>query len=94
MPVCHNVYKCAFKDKVKVYSFVYILSAVTDLLVGLIVAPLNTEFKYLNYEWIHETYVCFLWVFSDTVACTASIWTLAAIAADRMMVIQNFLQRC
>ena len=37
-------------------------------------------------RWPHGDGVCMLWLFADMVACTASIWNLAAIALDRLLV--------
>ena len=44
-------------------------------------------FRFFDQEWVHGPQVCLLWIFADTVVCTVSIWTLVAIAADRMIVI-------
>ena len=40
-------------------------------------------------KWPHSNGACMLWLFADMVACTASIWNLAAIALDRLLVRLN-----
>ena len=83
----------------KMYAFLFL--AFTDLLVGSIAMPLTTEKLHLNdinlfssnngtstysLAWHHNEKVCIIWLLADMVACTASIWNLAAIALDRLTV--------
>ena len=46
-------------------------------------------------DWPHNNGTCIIWLFSDMVACTASIWNLVIIAFDRFLVSYkiNLLQR-
>ena len=67
-------------------------AAFTDLLIGTIVMPLTIEKMHVNGwdehgKWLHGKEVCNLWTLADIVACTASIWNLAAIALDRLLVL-------
>ena len=41
--------------------------------------------------WQHNDGVCIIWIFADVVACTASIWNLAIIAFDRLLVNDDLL---
>lgn len=63
------------------------LTAVTDLMVGVIVMPLNIDYHEEDQKWTHDNWVCSLWLVSDTLACTASIWTLVIIAIDRLVAV-------
>ena len=42
------------------------------------------EWPYI--DWPHSNGICVIWLFSDMVACTASIWNLVIIAFDRFLV--------
>ncbi|XP_059082404.1 5-hydroxytryptamine receptor 1D-like isoform X2 [Tigriopus californicus] len=53
-------------------------------MVGVIVMPLNIDYHETDQKWKHGNWVCALWVVSDTLASTASIWTLVIIAIDRL----------
>ncbi len=66
----------------------YILSlAATDLAVGAAVMPLNVDYHHHSPSvgWRHHDAACVFWLFTDTVVCTASVWTMVAIAVDRLM---------
>ncbi len=67
--------------------YVLLLLALTDLLVGLVAMPLNVDYHMSGSLWTHHDHVCVFWLLTDTVICTASIWTMVAIAVDRLMVI-------
>ena len=67
--------------------YVLLLLALTDLLVGLVAMPLNVDFHVSGSLWTHHNRVCVFWLLTDTVICTASVWTMVAIAVDRLMVI-------
>ena len=58
----------------------------TDLLVGGIVLPLNIDYLFHHQQWHRGEILCGVWLVTDTVVCTASIWNLVAIAVDRMLV--------
>ena len=62
------------------------VSAFTDLCVGLVVMPLNFDYYVHGEEWIRSKQVCVLWLLTDTIACTMSVWILVAIAVDRLVV--------
>ena len=68
-------------------------SAFTDLLVGVICMPFivsklanREDGEWANLKWPHNEGSCMIWLFSDLVACTASIWNLVIIAFDRFLV--------
>ena len=69
------------------------IPAFTDLLVGVICMPFivsklanRDEGEWSNLKWPHNQGSCIVWLFSDLVACTASIWNLVIIAFDRFLV--------
>ena len=61
-------------------------SALTDLISGTLVMPFNIEYNYYNHHWLSSKLMCYIWMLSDIVAQTASIWSLVVIAIDRWMV--------
>ena len=73
--------------------FVIRFSAFTDLLVGVICMPFivsklanREDGEWTNLKWPHNEGSCMIWLFSDLVGCTASIWNLVIIAFDRFLV--------
>ena len=67
--------------------------ATTDLLVGGVAMPFmiskltyREEGQWSYIKWPHSNGACVIWLFSDMVACTASIWNLVIIAFDRFLV--------
>ena len=70
------------------YKDVYfsLISALTDLIVGAVVMPLNIEYYYYNQHWVSSKLMCHIWLLTDVIAQTASIWSLVLIAIDRWMV--------
>ena len=59
----------------------------TDLLVGAVAFPLSADHAYGGGVWWRRgDFLCAVWVATDTVVCTASIWHLAAISLDRLAV--------
>ena len=49
--------------------------------------PLSADHRYHgNLEWRRGDVLCALWIATDTVVCTASVWHLAAISLDRLAV--------
>ena len=63
-----------------------IFSAITDLLVGVLVMPFSIQYHNYNYHWVASNVSCYFWTFADMVSSAASIWSLVAIAIDRWMV--------
>jgi len=76
----------------RVRSNFYILSlAFTDLMVGAVAMPLSVD-AFLRKDdngggFPHGKEVCLFWLLADTAACTASVWNLVAIAADRLVAV-------
>ena len=64
------------------------MQAVTDLLVGAVAFPLSADRWYsgMGAEWRRGDVLCAVWIATDTVVCTASVWHLAAISLDRLAV--------
>ena len=62
--------------------------AVTDLIVGAFVMPLNVDYLLNNSQWRRGPHLCHAWLLTDTVVSTASIWNLVAVAVDRWMASQ------
>ena len=60
--------------------------ALTDLMVGILVMPNNIKFYYYDAHWTSSQIMCHFWLICDVLSCTASIWSLVAIAVDRWMV--------
>ncbi len=71
-------------------SNLYIASlAVTDLLVGAVAMPVSVDFYKSGHGevgWRHSEGACVFWLLVDMMACTASVWTMVAVAGDRLMV--------
>lgn len=77
------------KNLRKIRSNTFIASlALTDLIVGGLVMPYNIKYHYFNQHWSASDgdIMCLIWMFSDLITSTASIWNLVAIAIDRWMV--------
>ena len=63
----------------------------TDLLIGLVVMPLSLDhLLHSGHLWRLGDRACLPWLLTDTMACTASVWNLVAIAVDRVVVRQPF----
>lgn len=60
--------------------------AVADLAVAIFVMPLSVLHGVLN-EWIFRWPLCYFWISSDVMCCTASILHLCVIAVDRYFAI-------
>ena len=56
--------------------------AVSDLFVGLFVMPLSLANELMGY-WAFGQTLCQLWLCTDVLLCTASIFNLAVISLDR-----------
>ena len=72
---------CFYKD-----VYVSLISALTDLIVGALVMPLNIEYYYYNQHWVSSQLMCQIWLLTDVIVQTASTWSLVVIAIDRWMV--------
>ena len=74
--------------KIPFFKDVYfsLISALTDLIVGALVMPLNIEYYFYNQHWVSSKLMCHIWLLFDVIAQTASIWSLVVIAIDRWMV--------
>ena len=83
-----------YQERIVLISMLsYNIPAFTDLLVGVICMPFivsklanRDEGEWSNLKWPHNQGSCIVWLFSDLVACTASIWNLVIIAFDRFLV--------
>lgn len=56
--------------------------ALSDLLLAVTVLPLSAAYECLG-RWVFGRVVCDTWLVVDVLYCTASIWNLCVIAADR-----------
>ena len=74
--------------KIPFFKDVYfsLISALTDLIVGALVMPLNIEYYYYNQHWVSSQLMCQIWLLTDVIVQTASTWSLVVIAIDRWMV--------
>uniref|UniRef100_A0A0K0DQP5 G_PROTEIN_RECEP_F1_2 domain-containing protein n=1 Tax=Angiostrongylus cantonensis TaxID=6313 RepID=A0A0K0DQP5_ANGCA len=70
-------------------GFLIISLAIADLIVGLVVMPLNSLFEMANHEWILGLTMCDLFHALDILASTSSIWNLCVISLDRYMAGQD-----
>lgn len=57
--------------------------AAADALVAALVMPLGLAHELWGRRWRLGRRLCRLWVASDVLCCTASIWSVAAVALDR-----------
>lgn len=71
-----------------VQNFFIVSLAVADLLVAILVLPLNVAYSILG-RWIFGIHVCKMWLTCDVLCCTASILNLCAIALDRYWAITD-----
>ena len=52
--------------------------------------PLSADHRYSgDFEWRRGDVLCAVWMATDTVVCTASVWHLAAISLDRLAVSED-----
>ncbi|XP_072036175.1 D(2) dopamine receptor A-like [Amphiura filiformis] len=83
--VCIAVWKTPKIRKVVNYFIVSL--AVADLLVCTIVLPLAIHQEFNDIKWKLERWVCHMWVTLDVLLCTASIWNLCLVSADRYLAV-------
>lgn len=57
--------------------------AVSDALVATLVMPISLAYELAGRRWRLGAWLCRLWVTCDVLCCTASIWSVTAIALDR-----------
>ena len=89
----YNIIPIYLEQTFLTYTLSQNIPAFTDLLVGVICMPFivsklanRDEGEWSNLKWPHNQGSCIVWLFSDLVACTASIWNLVIIAFDRFLV--------
>ncbi|EYB96653.1 hypothetical protein Y032_0148g2651 [Ancylostoma ceylanicum] len=70
-------------------GYLIISLAIADLIVGLVVMPLNSLFEMTNHEWLLGLTMCDLFHALDILASTSSIWNLCVISLDRYMAGQD-----
>ncbi|VDK17524.1 unnamed protein product, partial [Anisakis simplex] len=66
-------------------GYLIVSLALADLIVGLVVMPLNSLFEMTRHKWILGLTVCDVFHALDILASTSSIWNLCVIALDRYM---------
>uniref|UniRef100_A0A915DQ99 G-protein coupled receptors family 1 profile domain-containing protein n=1 Tax=Ditylenchus dipsaci TaxID=166011 RepID=A0A915DQ99_9BILA len=66
-------------------GYLIVSLAVADLIVGLVVMPLNSLFEISQHVWILGLTMCDLFHAMDILASTSSIWNLCVISLDRYM---------
>ncbi|CAI5456783.1 unnamed protein product [Caenorhabditis angaria] len=70
-------------------GYLIISLAIADLIVGLVVMPLNSLFEMTNHVWLLGLTMCDFFHAMDILASTASIWNLCVISLDRYMAGQD-----
>uniref|UniRef100_A0A914C1F3 G-protein coupled receptors family 1 profile domain-containing protein n=1 Tax=Acrobeloides nanus TaxID=290746 RepID=A0A914C1F3_9BILA len=70
-------------------GYLIVSLAVADLIVGLIVMPLNSLFEMTRHVWLLGLTMCDLFHALDILASTSSIWNLCVISLDRYMAGQD-----
>ncbi|XP_059512066.1 5-hydroxytryptamine receptor 5A [Myotis daubentonii] len=65
--------------------------AVSDVLVATLVMPLSLAHELAGHRWRLGARLCQLWITCDVLCCTASIWSVMAIALDRYWSITRHL---
>ncbi|KAL3073188.1 hypothetical protein niasHT_035464 [Heterodera trifolii] len=66
-------------------GYLIVSLAVADLIVGLVVMPLNSLFEMSRHVWLLGLTTCDIWHALDILASTSSIWNLCVISLDRYM---------
>ena len=67
-------------------GYLIVSLAFADILVGLIVMPINSIYEVANHRWVFANLVlCDMWHSIDVLASTASIWNLCVISLDRLI---------
>uniref|UniRef100_UPI00358F4236 5-hydroxytryptamine receptor 5A n=1 Tax=Myxine glutinosa TaxID=7769 RepID=UPI00358F4236 len=66
--------------------------AVSDSLVAAVAMPLALVNETHRYRWLLGRLLCHLWISCDVLGCTASIWSVTAIALDRYWSIKDHLE--
>ncbi|CAL2052772.1 unnamed protein product [Caenorhabditis brenneri] len=70
-------------------GYLIISLAIADLVVGVIVMPMNSIFEMANHSWLFGLPMCDIFHAMDIFASTASIWNLCVISLDRYMAGQD-----
>ncbi|KAF1745816.1 hypothetical protein GCK72_022263 [Caenorhabditis remanei] len=70
-------------------GYLIISLAIADLIVGVIVMPMNSLFEMANHSWLFGLAMCDVFHAMDILASTASIWNLCVISLDRYMAGQD-----
>ncbi|EEB13393.1 class A rhodopsin-like G-protein coupled receptor GPRnna1, putative [Pediculus humanus corporis] len=71
-----------------VQNFFIISLAMSDLMVAILVLPINLVYFLLG-KWLFGIVICKMWLTMDVLLCTASILNLCAIALDRYWAITD-----
>uniref|UniRef100_A0A8C4WWH5 5-hydroxytryptamine (serotonin) receptor 5A, genome duplicate b n=2 Tax=Eptatretus burgeri TaxID=7764 RepID=A0A8C4WWH5_EPTBU len=66
--------------------------AFSDSLVAAVAMPLALVNEIHRYRWLLGRLLCQLWISCDVLGCTASIWSVTAIALDRYWSIKDHLE--
>jgi hypothetical protein len=66
-------------------GYLIVSLACADLIVGLVVMPLNSLFEMTRHTWLLGLTVCDIFHAMDILASTSSIWNLCVISLDRYM---------
>uniref|UniRef100_A0AC35U6E8 G_PROTEIN_RECEP_F1_2 domain-containing protein n=1 Tax=Rhabditophanes sp. KR3021 TaxID=114890 RepID=A0AC35U6E8_9BILA len=70
-------------------GYLIVSLACADLIVGLVVMPLNSLFEITNHVWLLGMTMCDIFHAFDILASTSSIWSLCVISLDRYMAGQD-----
>ena len=87
-------------QKVDCTTYPYLLSlAISDLLIGLLIAPLQLHLKLSKGRWKFGVYMCDLWRALDIFFCTSSALHTSVLAVDRWWTItqeesESFFSHC
>ncbi|KAI6235488.1 G-PROTEIN-RECEP-F1-2 domain-containing protein [Aphelenchoides besseyi] len=70
-------------------GYLIVSLAFADLIVGMVVMPLNSVFEMTNHVWLLGMTMCDIFHALDILASTSSIWNLCVISLDRYMAGQD-----
>nr|ANO38985.1 GCR002 [Schmidtea mediterranea] len=86
---CMVILAVCYERKLRIACNLYLISlSISDLLIGGLVVPLSSIYE-IKKVWILGSIGCRLWLATDFLCCTASIFNLCAISMDRWRAISR-----
>uniref|UniRef100_A0A183EWK7 G_PROTEIN_RECEP_F1_2 domain-containing protein n=1 Tax=Gongylonema pulchrum TaxID=637853 RepID=A0A183EWK7_9BILA len=83
---------CLVKSLRSPTGYFIVSLAFADLIVGMVVMPLNGLFEMTGHVWLLGSTMCDVFHAMDILASTSSIWSLCVIAVDRYIAGRDPLQ--